>query len=293
MRKVVVNSFHSQAVEFILEYEPFELVCLDGHMDTAGLGGSMGDRELLGSDELFYIYHRASTHTLLAKSLVPNLCGVTLVVPEKGYTTHLVHMYEQTETVVPSEQPLTIVEKARRAQPVCDQFLSMLGIQMLLSPPSNLLSIRKRFGGEGCALDIDVDYIHEFQSECYTPLRGAELGDLGFLERVIMLVKKTRPEFITVSEARIASIKSDYSVFSAFINKLKALGYSIELGKLFNNDEEAELLLRLHEEFMKFKYPEIARQHFIEELSQENLERQRKETIMVFKTFSKNRLSGF
>jgi len=39
------------------------------------------------------------------------------------------------------------------------------------------------------------------QNECYTPMKGTQKSDLGNLERTIKLIKKAKPNLITLSEA--------------------------------------------------------------------------------------------
>jgi hypothetical protein len=52
------------------------------------------------------------------------------------------------------------------------------------SPPRNLLRLNEQLEGcEHILFDLDVDYLKELQTECYTPLRNAELARVSFINR--------------------------------------------------------------------------------------------------------------
>jgi hypothetical protein len=100
-------------------------------------------------------------------------------------------------------------------------------------------------------LDIDVDYLQEMQNECYTPVLGARIGQLGCLAQLAKLIHRIKPEIITVSEVTVAAAKNPESNFSKLMNQLETQGYQIEHKLGFANDEEARRLITLYEEFNK------------------------------------------
>lgn len=98
-------------------------------------------------------------------------------------------------------------------------------------------------------LDLDVDYLYELQTECYTPLKNAQPGELGWIGRVLRLIRKVKPSLITVSEAKVAAIRDPKSNFAKFVNKLRGMEYNVEYTDIFANDEEAEELLRIYQDY--------------------------------------------
>jgi hypothetical protein len=98
-------------------------------------------------------------------------------------------------------------------------------------------------------LDVDVDYFQEMQTECYTPMRNAQPGQLGWAAQAIRLIHKIKPQVITISEARIAAIKDPDSNFSKVIDQLKKMGYKVTYKMRFKNDKEAQQLMEIYREF--------------------------------------------
>jgi hypothetical protein len=126
-------------------------------------------------------------------------------------------------------------------------------IDVLNSPPKDPLSEIKKFvQGKKPLFDIDVDYFGDLQEECYTPMKGAQRHDLGSLERTIKLIKKVKPETITLSEATVAALEDDNSKTNYLIGKLEDIGYEREEFFVFDDDDDARYYLERINDFYKF-----------------------------------------
>lgn len=63
------------------------------------------------------------------------------------------------------------------------------------------------------------------------------------------LVRKCKPDTITISEAKVSAIRNPNSAFSRFASRLAALGYEIEEIEVFENDQAAQQLIDLYQEY--------------------------------------------
>ncbi|MFY9870045.1 MAG: hypothetical protein WAK17_10035 [Candidatus Nitrosopolaris sp.] len=91
----------------------------------------------------------------------------------------------------------------------------------------------------------------DLQNECYIPRigRAAKLYEFGNMERVLRLIRSTKPDTITFSESRISCLNDPNSKTSYLLNKFRNMGYEIEKRFLFSSDEEARLKLDVVKRF--------------------------------------------
>ena len=208
---------------------------------------------------------RASAHTLIRRALgdlpislrmeglsADFLPEMILVVPRIALNRHVLEYLAPSHAHNPLEGFLSYLTK-------------VLGIKVFTSPPKNLLKLVNLLReAKYTILDLDVDYLQELQTECYTPIEYAQPGQLGWTGRVLKLIRKTKPSIITISEAKITAIQKPGSNFSKLTSRLKSLGYSIEYNTKFDNDEEAERLIKIFQEFNEEVQKPLGRKHVME-----------------------------
>jgi hypothetical protein len=113
----------------------------------------------------------------------------------------------------------------------------MMGIEVYESPPNNLLGLVPHVeSADSWLLDIDVDFMYDFRAECYSPITNADSTEQKSMANVIQFIQKTRPETITISEAKVSAIRNPKSNFSILISRLRSLGYRIEERGVFKDD---------------------------------------------------------
>ena len=126
-----------------------------------------------------------------------------------------------------------------------------MGIEVYPSPPRALRGLVRRLEETRWLLDVDVDYMHEMQKECYTRIINPGPGVLQSMSRVVEFIKRSRPETITISEAKVGAIRDPKSNFSTFIEELKAAGYQIEERGIFASDAEVVRAISVCKEFYR------------------------------------------
>lgn len=258
-KRVVLHSFHSQAADTIASDESsFDLVlCVDGHLDyfmsSAEQSQNFPDKIVrLAAD-------RASAHSfirratgdfppLLSKEDRMFLAPMYVVVPLQSAMASAEVLVRRMKAARKAaaweakETPLNLIQGLLK---------DTLGIGLYLSRPRQL----KKFltllrDADEPLMDIDIDYFHEFQSECYSPLVNAASSDLGSVESVLRLIRKTRPRLITVSEAKLSALRNPQSNVSALLNIVKRMGYVIE-ERLLESDKQAEDAIATYAEYYK------------------------------------------
>ena len=132
--------------------------------------------------------------------------------------------------------------------------------------------------------------MYELQTECYTPLKNAQPSQLGWMERVLRLIRKAKPSLVTVSEAKVAAIRDPTSNFSKLVSRLKAMGYKVEYAHIFANDKEAEQLLRIYKDFDERIQKPLTKKEFADRdfLSSGGFERHISELIEATKRYFKS-----
>jgi len=257
-RCALIHSFHSQVNRTLarLQDEPDVILALDSHMDTC-----MGTKELfdLMPEGVRLAALRASAHTMIRRTLgdfpilleseglssdfIPEMM---LAVPKVSFRLYSYDLTGKVQQIVPYQEFEDPEEYVKHITS------DLLGIEIYTCPPKKLLYFVKILRGTWYSLlDLDVDYLREMQDECYTPLRGAKPNQLGSMIEVMKLIRKTKPNLITISEAKVSAIQNRESNFSKFVNALKRLRYRIEYVEVFQHDDEAECYLRIHEDYYK------------------------------------------
>jgi len=262
MRRVIVHSFHSDVLKTLrnIDLDPDLILALDSHLDVF--------LPVKSTVEMFPIWirsaaTRATVHPLIRRAFgdfpalfkaegrdLADLPRMILVVPEVSFITHVSEDMEKISDLVAggSISPDQLSDDPLKTM---SEFLSKgLGIEPFVSPPKNLMKLVEwGKAANFILLDVDVDYFQEMQTECYTPMRNAQPGQLGWATQAIKLIHKIKPQIITISEAKIAAIKDSNSNFSKMINQLERMGYKVTYKMAFKNDEEAQQLIEIYHEF--------------------------------------------
>lgn len=258
-KRVLVHSIHSQ-VTYTLEklQAPYDLIIsLDSHLDTQ-LGG---DHEVY-PEELRLASERTSVHTVFRR-----LYGELPLLRDQ---TGLEQVSTEIIIVIPAMMLETHVEMQRRllqknlghpGEDPIDFYVSFLkrflGVDVYASPPGSLMDLAgKAREAKDWLLDIDVDYMHEMQGECYSPItKGIKLGHLQRAAHVLNFIQRSNPQIITVSEAKVKALRDPKSNFSGFLTKLRSFGYAIEEVDVLTADATIEKQIKDCADF----YLEISR----------------------------------
>ena len=168
----------------------------------------------------------------------------------------------------------------------CLDFLGRtMGIGVYQSPPESLQKLARRISkAESWLLDIDVDYVHEMQRECYTRIFNPGLGVLQSMTHVMDFIERSKPEVITLSEARVSAIRDARSNFSTFMKKLRRMGYQIEEGDIFASDVDVIKGIAVCREFYRTVSNGIMIDH-LDEMMRGDLDGFRREEEMAAKEF--------
>lgn len=258
--RAIIHSFHSDVFYTLAKFDehPDLILSLDSHVD-AQLFGQVESMP----KEIWPVALRASSHTLILRTFgeLPLLIEekdeysilspkMYLAIPSKCWETEYLTMGLKIDHILEDK------DKFRNVRDIKTTHLNHLkkhyGIKIYESPPNNLLYLVKKLNkSDYPMLDIDIDYIGNMQSECYTPMKNAKIKDLGNVNKVISLIRKSKPPVITISEAKLSAINDVNSNFSKMIDKISNLGYEIEHSQVLDNDEEAIRLIRIHENYFK------------------------------------------
>jgi hypothetical protein len=261
-RRVIVHSFHSDVLKTLsnIDLDPDLILAFDSHLDVFFPVKSTVD---MFPDWILSAATRATVHPLIRRAFgdfpvlfkaegrdLADLPRMILVVPKVSFITHVSEGMEKISDLVASGS-ISPDQLSDDPMETMAKFLSeVLGIEPFVSPPKNLMKLVERGKAAKCILlDVDVDYFHEMQTECYTPMRNAQPGQLGWATQAIRLIHKIRPQIITISEAKIAAVKDPNSSFSKMMNQLERIGYKVTYKTTFKNDEEAQQLMEIYREF--------------------------------------------
>lgn len=303
-RNAIVHSFHSQVCRTLenLDDEPDLLVSLDSHSDEF-----LGEKIESMPEEIWLARDRASSHALIRRAIgelpiflkykgmpTDSIPEMVLVIPEITLMTQVIERFDK----IPGVITLSPYESKDPLKAFIDHLSQNLGIKIFMSPPKNLMKIVGALRrAEYSVLDLDVDYLQEFQGECYTPatqdieiLKKLQPGQIGSVTETLRLIHKTKPPLITISEARVAAIQEPKSNFSRFIDHLKNLGYKVDYRLIFDNDTEAEQLIKIYNEFYETIQKPLKRRQKLEPdyFSEEAFDRRRKELEEVTKRYFLN-----
>ena len=185
-----------------------------------------------GAHTAFRRLSRASSELWAGEPLGP-LPRLLVVIPELMLAAHA----RDVEAQLPSS--LRLADAQASIECCLDYLENAMGIKVFQSPPNplrKLVPLTKRAGP--WVLDIDVDYIHEMQGECYTRVINPGRGVLQKKQSVIELVREARPSTITLSEAKVSAIRDPGSAFSGLVAEFRAMGYEISERAVFESDAE-------------------------------------------------------
>jgi hypothetical protein len=110
-------------------------------------------------------------------------------------------------------------------------------------------------------LDVDVDYMLEMQKEVYTRIINPGPGVLQSMSSVVEFIRRSKPEVITISEAKVKAIRDAESNFSAFIEELRAAGYRIEERGIYADDAEVVKAISVCKEFYRTVSTRLMQEH--------------------------------
>jgi hypothetical protein len=182
---------------------------------------------------------------------------VVVVVPEAMLARHATDI----ESKLP--RSLRLSDQGESMASAVDFLAETMGIEVYPSPPRALRGLVRRMGRTGSwLLDVDVDYMQEMQKECYTRIINPGPGVLQSMSRVVEFIRDSKPETITISEAKVAAIRDERSAFSAFIEELRAEGYQVEERGVYANDAEVVRGIAVCKEF----YRTISRRLMLEHM---------------------------
>ena len=249
-KKVIISSFHSGSIYALYDrnYDFDCVVSFDSHVDdrVAGYRQEVVD-EISSNFSLQQAASRAAAHVMF-RNTFENMKELLLVIPKVCFESNEAWVNHDIQTKLSSAEPVRIDTQKQR-----EMLKLVWKIDVVNSPPKDPLSEVKNFiQGKKALFDIDVDYFGVMQEECYTPMRGAQIHDLGNLERVIKLIKKAKPETITLSEATVLALEDNNSKINYLLDKLENMGYEKEEFFIFDDDENAKYYLKRIDDFSKF-----------------------------------------
>ncbi len=252
--RAIIHSIHSQVPETVsgLGTRFDAIVSMDSHLDV-----SLGGDDSIYPEELRIIAARTGAHSAL-RNITGGLSALkggrpkggapelVVVVPEVMLARHA----SDVESKLP--RSLRVSDQEESIASAVDFLAETMGIEVYPSPPRSLQGLVRRMGRKGSwLLDVDVDYMQEMQAECYTRIINPAPGVLQSMSRVVEFIRKSKPEVITISEAKVKAIRDPKSAFSAFIEELKAAGYQIEERGVYASDAEVVRAISVCKEFYR------------------------------------------
>jgi hypothetical protein len=261
--RAIIHSIHSQVPETVSELglRLDAIVSMDSHLDV-----SLGGDDSIYPRELRVIAARTGAHSAL-RHITGGLSAlggpkpkgapeVIVVVPEAMLARHATDI----ESKLP--RSLRVSDQEESIASAVDFLAETLGIEVSPSPPRALQGLVRRMGRTGSwLLDVDVDYMHEMQKEVYTRIINPAPGVLQSMSRVVEFINKSRPETITISEAKVSAIRDPKSSFSAFIGELREAGYEIEERGVYARDAEVIRAISVCKEFYRTVSTRLMQEH--------------------------------
>lgn len=268
-----MSSFHSSSVKYIEDCDPEALISLDSHADTVlcGVTGKLMAIAESMPKNLRDAVLRPSTHTLMRRHMpssrifvvTPLTCLISATLGE-----HKLSLEINSDRIIDA----SIEKTSQNAVEFQKSFIErILRMKSYTSPPNSLKKLAEEVRGQTTVIDIDVDYMADCQGECYTMAPGLEIkdgkvvrprkSDLGSPDKVLKLIKLTKPAVITLSEAKLSALRKSDSFTAKFLRMLQGLHYGIEYGALLSSDEEAFDLMDKCEYFVDVKVREIVRKY--------------------------------
>ena len=256
--KAIINSLHSDSIPFIGEYRPEMIISLDAHPDLGHWNNVETVRSILKlriPQKMKSSFFRTSIQTLLTVliprseilSVVPEACVIT----EYNWNFFLKAFAGIKSKRRRFTKQVAISDWRRK--------LAKLSIKGYMSPPDNLEPLLHLIGNKSLAVDIDADYIFELTRSCNTPagfsdtpipITGMPQDNLGSIIEVLNFLSLSKPMLVTISELSYQAIKSN-DIFHNFCNSLKKMGYNIEEGVLYS-EEDFRDVMRIKANFDSF-----------------------------------------
>ncbi len=239
--RAIVHSIHSQVPETLsLMGRRLEtIISMDSHLDV-----SLGGDDAIYPPELRIIVGRTGAHSALRRitggisALGTSLTAadaprLIVAIPEAMLARHAMDV----ESKLP--RSLRLSDQEDSIASAVDFLAHAMGIEVYSSPPKPLSGLVRRSKKAGSwLLDVDVDYMEEMQRECYTRIINPGPGVLQRMPRVLEFIRASKPETITISEAKVAAIRDPSSAFSSFLAELRGIGYRVEERGVFASDAE-------------------------------------------------------
>lgn len=252
------------------------VISLDSHLDV-----SMGGDDFLYPEELRLIAARTGAHTKI-QEIVRG--GLIIAIPRMMLLAHT--------TDIESKLPpgLRIKDQGESVASVVEFLHRKRRIEVFQSPPRSLREFIPKMKDKSWLLDIDVDYMEEMQNECYTRIVDPQPGVLQRAKHVIEFVDRTKPELVTISEAKVSALRRDDSSVSRLLKRFREMGYQIEEGSLLD-DDSVERGISVCNDFYGLVSSNLMRKHAME-MVQGDLEGFRKEEEAAAKNFFAERGYG-
>ena len=296
--RVVVSSFHSTSVRYIEDYYPDVVISLDSHPDTFVFGLTEKLMEVAESmpQKLRDAVLRSSAHALMRRRM-PDV-DIFVVTPLTCLCSAVVGQFKHAQRILGSHRSIdeSLEVTPKRAVEFQNLFIEkILKMKLYTSPPNSLKKLAEKVREQIAVIDIDVDYMADAQGECYTMAPGLEIRDgvvvkprkseVGSADKVFKLIKLTKPELITVSEAKLEALQTANSFTDKFLKMLQALRYKVEYGVLLSSDEEAYNLIEKHEDFVKGKLAEIERKYIGHLSNESQIEKEEEEIAEAMREY--------
>lgn len=260
-----MNSFHSSSIEYIDEHLPDTVVSFDAHLDTFFFG--MTNKLLDAIDDmpkkLRDAILRPSTHAMMRR-IMPDT-EIVLVIPWSSVWSNSVGKFKKALKAAGLEEGDSAPKDAVKYQIMFIK--KILKMDLYTSPPANLKALAEGVKARSLVIDVDVDYMTEFQGECYTLAPRLEIEDteatkLSSIDKVIKFIRLAKPELITISEIKLETLRKTNSAAERFLRRLMAVRYKVEYGDLVSSDDEAYTLIKAHEDFVDNKLSKIQQKYF-------------------------------
>lgn len=244
--RAIVHSIHSQVPATVSELglRLDAIVSMDSHLDVS-LGGDYS----VYPEELRVIAARTGAHSALRSIMggsSEKAPEFVLVVPEAMLARHAMDV----EAKLP--RSLRFSDQGESVASAVEFLAETMGMEVYPSPPRPLQGLARRMKRAGSwLLDVDVDYMQEMQREVYTRIINPAPGVLQSMSRVLEFVRASRPETITISEAKVAAIRDAKSRFSSFVRALEEEGYQVEERGVYASDADVVRAISVCKEFYR------------------------------------------
>jgi hypothetical protein len=259
MKRVVINSLHSDSINYVKKANPETVISFDAHPDL----GHWKNIEVVKSIMELEIpekaksgLFRASTQALLRASLPQ--ARIVSVVPEACVITDFNWRLLQDGMSGIGTKRQTFTKYM--AISTWKKKLARLSIEGRTVPPTSIVSLLPIAKGNPLVFDIDADYLYELTDYCQTsagfsdtpvPTYGMPRDNLGSIQDVQRIISLAKPELVTLSEITYKCLKSKNRQWSHFLAQLERIGYDVEWGSIYT-DVESKEILSINGDFWKF-----------------------------------------